>query len=109
MIYTVFFKDGKTSKQYNIKDDMELARNILKQKFFENLDLKDGAGDDNSSYYLDATETDDAKTGIIMSFQIQTSSKKVEGSVYAIKENDFFITDYQSNIVLPKKFAVNFI
>lgn len=104
MIYQIFVKNSAAPPQHIHTHKMELARSILKERFFQSMNM-----DEAIEVSMDATETDQTKTGIIMSFRVKTKQTTIAGTVTAIKEEDFFTETWEPELLFPKSFNVNFI
>ncbi len=105
MIYEIFIKDCNACPAIFHTRDMEIARAIIKDRFFSKLNNITDAIDVS----LDATETDQEKTGIIMQFRIKYKMEGCSGSVTAIPESGYFLESYKPEVPTPKVYNVNFI
>lgn len=103
MIYSVFFKDVASSNTINTRN-IEIARQILKEKFFKSLKM-----DEALDVSLEATETDTEKTGMIMQCRVKYKDGNVYGTVTATHENEFFVNEWNSELSYPQTYNVRFI
>ncbi len=104
MIYEIYVKNNAVPPQIMHTRNMEIARGVIKEQFFNSMNL-----DEAIDVSMDATETDANKTGIIMSFRVKNKQTCVSGTVTAIKEEEFFMEKWTPELEFPKSFSVNFI
>jgi hypothetical protein len=104
MVYEICIKTSEGCCTPIHTHDMEVARAIIKERFFNSMNINEAI-----DVAMDAVETDKEKTGMIMQYRVKTKKESSVGTVTAIPDEDFFTEEWASEFEFPKSFTVNFI